>query len=82
MTVAELLARCTSRELSEWQLLFEIKHDEEAWFHEHPKATYADYLDARDAKAEHERRIGRVDRTGDEEDLEPEDDELIEDEFI
>lgn len=28
MTVAELLARTSSRELTEWQLLFEIKGEE------------------------------------------------------
>jgi hypothetical protein len=76
MTVAELLARADSRELTEWGVYFEQKHDEELYFHEHPRTTYAEYLEARERREEHARRAGQRDTLGDDGD---EDDDRDED---
>jgi hypothetical protein len=72
MTVDDLLARTTSRELTEWQLWWELRHDEDLYFHEHPRTTYDDYLEAREQRDEHARKIGRADRPDDDDDSDEE----------
>jgi hypothetical protein len=74
MTVADLLARADSYELTEWGVYFEQKHDEDLYFHEHPRTTYAEYLEARERREAHARRAGQRETFGDEGD----DDELDE----
>lgn len=78
MTVGDLLVRADSWELTEWQVLFEQKRDEELYFHEHPRDSYSEYLDARDRREEHARRAGQLDTTGDDDDggPDPGDDDL------
>jgi hypothetical protein len=76
MTVADLLWRCDSAELTQWQVLFEVKHDEHLFFHEHPHSTYDDYLQARDEREQHARQAGHADRDPDDED----EDDLTDDE--
>jgi len=78
MTVSDLLARATSRELTEYQLYFELLHDEALYFHEHPHASHDDYRDACALRDEHERRSGRADRRDDDDD----DDETLDDEEL
>ena len=77
MTVDELLARADSWELTEWGVYFEQKHDEELYFHEHPRTTYAEYLEARERREDHARRAGQRDTLGDDDgdDADDEDDD-------
>ena len=68
MTVGDLLARADSWELTEWGVYFDQKHDEELYFHEHPRTTYAEYLEARERREDHARRAGQRDSLGEDDD--------------
>lgn len=82
MTVSDLLARTTSRELTEYQLYFEQLHDEHLYFHEHPHATYDEYRDACERRDEHARRVGQADRRDDDDDDSGTDDDELDDEVL
>lgn len=84
MTIGDLLARTTSRELTEYELYFALVDDEAQFFHEHPHSTYDDYVEARALRDEHARRAGRADRTGEEDDTsdDVDDDDALDDDVL